>query len=90
MLENKIKIGEEVSFCGFDNSDIFQLLTPSITTIIQPMTEIGETAIQLLRSRIDGDYKSFPRIVSLATKMYAGKSVSRFNKKPFKVKGSEI
>lgn len=75
MLEKGIKIGEDISFFGFDNSDIFQLITPSISTVVQPMAEIGEEAMGLLHKRISGNYDFFPMIKRLKTKVIKGESI---------------
>jgi LacI family transcriptional regulator len=75
MLENGIKIGEDVSFYGFDNSDIFRLLKPSITTVTQPMHEIGKEAMEILDKRITGNYDFYPLIKRLKTKPVEGNSV---------------
>ena len=37
---------------AFDNHDLFELHTPSITTIAQPVNEIANTAIQLLINKL--------------------------------------
>lgn len=75
MLEKGIKIGEDISFFGFDNSEIFQLITPSISTVVQPMAEIGEEAMGLLHKRISGNYDFFPMIKRLKTKVLKGESI---------------
>lgn len=75
MLENGIKIGEDISFFGFDNSEIFQLITPSISTVVQPMDKIGEEAMGLLHKRISGNYDFFPMIKRLKTKVIKGESI---------------
>jgi LacI family transcriptional regulator len=37
---------------AFDNHDLFELHTPSITTIAQPVNDIANTAIQLLIKKL--------------------------------------
>lgn len=76
-MENGIKIGEEISLFGYDNTDVFQMLTPSIATVVQPMREIGENAAQLLLKRIDSDYNLFPVVHRLKTKILSGSSVKK-------------
>ncbi len=75
MLENGIKIGDDISFYGFDNSDIFRLLNPSITTVVQPMNQIGKEAMVILDKRIRGDNDLYPLIKRLKTKPIEGESV---------------
>lgn len=76
-MENGIKIGEEMSLFGYDNSEVFQMLTPSIATVLQPMGEIGEHAAHLILKRIDNDYSFFPVVSRLKTSILSGTSVKR-------------
>lgn len=43
-----ISIPEDIKIIGFDNSFIGQLLYPSLTTISQPIDEIGKTIMEVL------------------------------------------
>ncbi|MEH7355201.1 LacI family DNA-binding transcriptional regulator [Neobacillus drentensis] len=79
-MENGIAIGEEISLFGYDNSDVFQMLTPSIATVVQPMGEIGEKAAHLLLKRIESDYSLFPVVSRLKTKVLSGTSVKNLSK----------
>ena len=76
LLEMGIKIGEDISFCGFDTSDILHVITPAITTIAQPMYELGSKAMRLLNRRINGDGKGFPMILKLPTELLIRDSVA--------------
>ena len=78
-MENGIAIGEEISLFGYDNSDVFQMLTPSIATVVQPMGEIGEKAAHLLLKRIESDYSLFPVVSRLKTKVLSGTSVKNLS-----------
>lgn len=73
--ENGISIGEDISFFGYDNSDVFQMLTPTIATVVQPMGEIGEKAARLLLKRIENDFSLFPEVSRLKTKLLPGTSI---------------
>lgn len=46
------KLGQEVSFIGFDDVDIATFLTPKLSVVARPMNAIGEIAFQLLFERI--------------------------------------
>lgn len=46
------KLGEEVSFIGFDDVDIATFVRPKLSVVSRPMTAIGEIAFQLLHERI--------------------------------------
>lgn len=46
------KLGEEVSFIGFDDVDIATFLEPKLSVVTRPMNTVGEIAFQLLHDRI--------------------------------------
>ncbi|SNS60984.1 transcriptional regulator, LacI family [Anaerovirgula multivorans] len=50
-----VEIPQEVQIIGFDNSFIGELLYPSLTTINQPIEELGNTIIELLIKLINGE-----------------------------------
>ena len=50
-----IRIPQEVQIIGFDNSFICELLHPSLTTINQPIQELGKSTIELLIKLINGE-----------------------------------
>lgn len=47
------KLGEDVSFIGFDDVDIATFVRPKLSVVSRPMTAIGEIAFQLLQERIE-------------------------------------
>jgi LacI family transcriptional regulator len=49
-----IQIPKDMALIGFSNSDLAELLNPSLSTIYQPSHEIGYTAAQLLINLIKG------------------------------------
>lgn len=51
----KIEIPKEVQIIGFDNSFIGELLHPSLTTINQPIKELGTLAVKSLIGLINGE-----------------------------------
>ncbi|MBS4174198.1 LacI family DNA-binding transcriptional regulator [Bacillus sp. FJAT-49736] len=77
MMEQGIKIGDNISLFGYDNTDVFQMLTPSIATVVQPMNEIGEQAAKLILKRIESDYELYPIVHRLKTKILSGASVKK-------------
>jgi len=77
LMEHGIKIGEEISLFGYDNAEVYQMLTPTIATVIQPMREIGMHAAELLLKRIENDYNLFPLINRLKTTIELGSSVRK-------------
>lgn len=49
-----LEIGRDLAVTGFDDSPTASMVTPTLTTIRQPLAEIGRTIIRLLVARLDG------------------------------------
>lgn len=49
-----LKIPEHIAVLVFDDNDLFELHTPSISSIAQPIKEISDKVISLLLERLDG------------------------------------
>ncbi len=50
------RVPQDVSVAGFDGVAIGDLLTPPLTTVVQPVVEIGRTAVQMLHQRLSGQH----------------------------------
>lgn len=48
------RVPEDVQIIGFDNINLSWLLTPSLTTIAQPIQEMGETAARIIIQNAEG------------------------------------
>ncbi len=68
-----IRIPQDILITGFDGIDLSQFANPSLTTARQPFAEIGQIAVSLLISRIDGD-SSPPRRIFLKPELIASES----------------
>lgn len=53
MMDLDWKLGEEVSFIGFDDVEIATFIKPKLSVVSRPMNTIGEIAFQLLYERIN-------------------------------------
>ena len=53
LIRRGIKVPSEVAVVGFSNSDIAELLNPSLTVIRQPAKEMGKAATELLLQMIE-------------------------------------
>ncbi len=51
--EMDIRIPADVSVMGYDNLPIASYMLPSLTTVAQPLVEMGQTAVQLLLKSIE-------------------------------------
>lgn len=55
LLDNGIKIPEQVSVLSYDNSKIASIVRPKLTSISQPLYDIGAIAIGVLLKHINGE-----------------------------------
>lgn len=49
-----IRVPEDISLIGFDDTPWFELLDPPLTTIAQPVADLAEGAVQALLALLDG------------------------------------
>lgn len=73
--ERNIRFPSDLSFIGFDNLQMAQVLKPRLTIVTQPMEQIGETAANIMLRRLRGDTGNFPAMVRLKTTLVEGESV---------------
>lgn len=66
-----VKIPQELSFIGFDDLELGELLTPPLSAVSRPMVEQGVLAMRLLSNRIDGPGAAEPRHIVLETRLAA-------------------
>jgi DNA-binding LacI/PurR family transcriptional regulator len=65
-----IRIPEDISIMGYTDEPVAALIDPPLSTISQPIFEIGQTAAQLLLKLIEGKYKSpHPEKIELETSL---------------------
>jgi DNA-binding LacI/PurR family transcriptional regulator len=84
MHENNYKVGEDVDVVGFDNLPYSDISIPGITTMAQPLSDIGREAANLLISRIDDPDKANKGII-LSHKLIVREST----RKPMPAAGME-
>jgi DNA-binding LacI/PurR family transcriptional regulator len=58
-----LKIPDDVAVVGFDNLKYASLLEVPLTTVAQPFKEIGQKAIEILISKIEGKSKELNQII---------------------------
>lgn len=69
-----LRVPEDVSVVGFDDIQAAAYLTPRLTTVRQPLRQMGEMAAKQLLMRIsNGDGKA-PRLISLAPELVVRES----------------
>jgi LacI family transcriptional regulator len=52
LASSGVKVPGEVSVAGYDDNDYAEFIVPRLTTVAQPVFEIGETALKLILSRL--------------------------------------
>lgn len=67
-----LSVPGDLAVVGFDNLDISTLLDPPLTTIAQPFAKIGQTAAEVLISRIQGAGGYFRQITLAPELMVRG------------------
>ena len=68
-----IDVPKDLAVLGFDDNPIASLTNPEITTIHQPIEEMGDIAAEILLANIEG--KSMPKPVDLETKIVYRQSI---------------
>jgi LacI family transcriptional regulator len=48
-----LRIPEDLAIAGFDNMDSSRITTPPLTTVSQPVQEIGQAAVGILLDKIN-------------------------------------
>jgi len=63
--ERNLKVPDDLSVVGFDNTILATISTPPLTTVAQPMSLMGTTAVDLLVQEIRGEASNKQRIIML-------------------------
>ena len=65
----RIRVPSDMSFIGFDDLDLAEILDPPLTVIDRPMEEQGALAMRLLLARIDEPNGTAPQRIVLETRL---------------------
>lgn len=88
LREHQVRIPNEVALVGFDEFDLASAMSPSITTVEQPVYMMGSTAMGLLARRIEqGIYRDKP--VQLKFRTWLNIRQSSLRPEPANVLASE-
>lgn len=71
--EAGLRVPNDISIVGFDDIPEASLVTPSLTTVRQPLQEMGATAVRLLQRLVD-EPGATPRRIELATELIVRES----------------
>jgi LacI family transcriptional regulator, galactose operon repressor len=62
-----VRVPEDVAIVGFDDVEAAALVTPPLTTVVNPAFDMGRTAARMLAERMTGAYDGPARSVTLAS-----------------------
>ena len=72
--ESGVNIPEQISFVGFDNVYLAQVIRPKLTIVTQPIEEIGRHTAEILLSLFSNGTKR-TEVITLSTQISEGRSV---------------
>ena len=72
-------VPEQISVIGFDGLTLSRFLSPSLTTIRQPVEEIGHKTLEIVLNPAES--KSYPEIIQIPPTLQPGDSLRNRNKK---------
>jgi LacI family transcriptional regulator len=74
--EKHISMPDDIAFIGFTNLKVAHLLDPSLSTVVQPAFEIGQTAAELLLDSIERKQTTVEqfRTIKISTEIVIRKS----------------
>ena len=75
-----IRVPEDVALCGFDDIEDASICVPSITTVHQTVSDLGSSAVEMLREMFDG--KSAPAVIQIPTSLVIRESCGCSGGKP--------
>jgi LacI family transcriptional regulator len=70
-----LRVPEDLSVVGFDDIEPATLVTPALTTVHQPLSEMGRTAVNVLVRLLEGRASETPHI-ELATRLVVRESTA--------------
>jgi DNA-binding LacI/PurR family transcriptional regulator len=75
LRELNISVPDEVKIVSFNNEPICSVVSPTISSISQPLEEIGRLSVELLLEQIENKTdNSVPRVEVLKTKLIVRES----------------
>jgi DNA-binding LacI/PurR family transcriptional regulator len=78
LREKGLRVPEDISIVGYDDTQESVYISPSLTTIKQDLPLVSEQAMDLLMKRIAG--KEIPLVTALKPKLIIRDSVRKLNK----------
>lgn len=76
LADDGIKVPHKVSVMGFDDIDAAAYQTPSLTTIRQPLMEMGRMAARTLLHRLSTKEEDYPRVIAVEPELIVRESTA--------------
>ncbi|WP_199617413.1 LacI family DNA-binding transcriptional regulator [Paenibacillus alkalitolerans] len=73
--KNKIRVPEQVGLMGFDHIDMLKYISPKISTVRYPVSDIGITAVNRLLDEINGKHNKHLNVLLLQHQIVTGESL---------------
>jgi LacI family transcriptional regulator, galactose operon repressor len=74
------RIPEDVSVVGFDDIQSAAFQNPALTTVRQPLRQMGETAAEILLARINASAKSpYPKVITIEPELVVRSSTTKYH-----------
>ena len=83
LRDANLRVPEDVSVIGFDDIQLAAYHNPRLTTIRQPLHDMGETAARILLQRLQG-FKDYPEKFAVAPELIIRETTAPPNKKLLK------
>lgn len=75
-----LRVPEDVSVVGYDDQPFASLLDPPLTTVRQPMAQMGAKAVEILRLAIQQQAQHRPQLVSFQPTLEVRQSTAKVSK----------
>src|SRR5262244_776550 len=79
LRDANLRVPEDVSVVGFDDIYVAAYHNPRLTTVRQPLHDMGETAARILLQRIQG-FKDYPQVFAVAPELIIRETTSAPNR----------
>jgi LacI family transcriptional regulator len=70
-----LRVADDVSMIGFDLNEAARAFSPEMATVVQPLSQIGETAADILVRRMHKEAPPSEMLVQLRTELILGQSI---------------
>lgn len=77
LLQLGIRVPEQISLCGFDGIELTKIMEPEITTVAQPITEMGMLATDVLIQKMNGSHDDTSNVFEFDTTLIVRRSTQK-------------